>query len=147
MVFTEPVADILIVGRDIPVVAESPDNRNTLDPDLLNTFETVCGMPVYYGGYLNDSDCESVGDYNLNTWEDWCDSDLQNRYYGFPPDTEDTQPPIICSAQVFRGEDMVEPSRMWPDFCDVSVSGLQVIDPVVTLVPPDTDWINGKVGT
>ena len=66
MVITEPVADILIVGRDIPVVAESPDHRNTFDPDLPNTFETVCGMPVYYGGDLNDSDCESVGDHDLD---------------------------------------------------------------------------------
>ena len=76
MVITEPVADILIVGRDIPVMAESPDNRTTFDPDLLNTFETVGGMPVYYGGDLNDSDCESVGDHDLDTWEDWGDSDL-----------------------------------------------------------------------
>ena len=83
MVITEPVADILIVRRDIPVVAESPDHRNTFDPYLLNTLETVCGMPVYYGGDLNDSDYESVGDHDLDTWEDWCDSDLRNRYYGF----------------------------------------------------------------
>ena len=109
MVITEPVADILIVGQDVPVVAESLDHLNTFDPDLLNTFETVGGMPVYYGD-LNDSDCESVGDHDLDTWEDWCDSDLQNRYYGFSPDTEDAQPPIIFSPQVFWGEDMVEPS-------------------------------------
>ena len=127
MVITELVADILIVGRDVPVVAVSPDHLNTFDPDLLNTFETVCGMPVYYGGDLNDSDCESVGDHDLDTWEDCCDSDLQNRYYGFPLDTEDAQPPIIFSAQVFRGEDMVEPSRVRPNFWNVSVSELQVI--------------------
>ena len=62
MVITEPVADIL--------VAESWVHLNTFDPDLLNTFETVCGMPVYYGGDLNDWDCESVGDNDLDTWED-----------------------------------------------------------------------------
>ena len=138
MVITEPVADILIVGHDVPVVAESPDHQNTFDPDLLNTFETVCGMHVYYGGDLNDSNCESVGDHVLDTWEDWCDSDLWNRYYGFPPDTEDAQPPIIFSAQVFRGEDMVEPSRVRPDFWELQV----ISDPGVTLVPPNTDRIN-----
>ena len=84
MVITEPVADILIVGQYVPVVAESRVHLNTFDPDLLNTFETAGVMPVYYGGDLNDSDCELVGDHDLDTWEDWCDSDLQNRYYGFP---------------------------------------------------------------
>ena len=67
MVITEPVADILIVGQDVPVVAESLVHLNTFDPDLLKTFETVGGMPVYYGGDLNDSDCESVGDHDLDT--------------------------------------------------------------------------------
>ena len=41
MVITEPVADILIDGREVPVVAESPDHLNTFDLNLLNTFETV----------------------------------------------------------------------------------------------------------
>ena len=104
MVIAEPVADVLIVGQAVPVVAESPDIRNTFDLDLLNAFETVDGMPVYYGGDLNDSDCESVGDHDLDTWENWCDSDLRN--YGFCPDTEDAQPPIIFSPRVFWGEDM-----------------------------------------
>ena len=79
MMITEPVADVIIVGQDVPVVTESQDHLNTFDPDLLNTFETVGGMPVYYGGDLNDSDFESVGDHDLDTWEDWCDSDLRNR--------------------------------------------------------------------
>ena len=105
-------------------------------------------MPVYYGGDRNDSDCESVGDHDLDTWEDWCDSDLRNRYYGFFPDTEHAQLPIIFSPQVFWGEDLGKPSQVRPDFWDASVSGLQVIpNPVVTLVPPDTnliDVINSK---
>ena len=63
----EPVMDVLIVGQDVPVVTESPDHMHTFDPDILNTFETVGGMPIYYGGDLNDSDCESVGEHDLNT--------------------------------------------------------------------------------
>ena len=82
---------------------------------------------LYYGGDISDSDCESVGDHDLDNWEDWYDSDLQNRYYGFSPDTEDAQPPLIFSGRVFWGEDMIEPSRVRPDFWDVSVSELQVI--------------------
>ena len=100
-------------------------------------------MPVYYGGDLNDSDCESVGDHDLDTWEDWCDFDFRNGCYGFCPDTEHAQLPIIFSPQAFRGEDLGRPSQVRPDFWDVSVSGLQVIpDPVVTLVPPDTNPID-----
>ena len=124
VVIAKPVVDVLIVGKDIPVVAEFPDHMNTVDPDILNTFETVGGMPVYYGGDLNDSDCESVGDHDLDTWEDWCDSDLRNRYYGFSPDTEHAQLPIIFSPQVFWGEDLGMPSQVRPDFWDASVSGL-----------------------
>ena len=60
VVIAEPVADVLIVGQNVPVVTESQDHMNTFDLDILNTFETVGGMPVYYGGDLNDSDCESV---------------------------------------------------------------------------------------
>ena len=38
---------------------------------------------------------------------------------------------------------MVKPSQVRPDIWDVSVSGLQVIpDPVVTLVPSDSNQID-----
>ena len=110
MVIAEPVADFLIVGQAVPVVDESPDIRNTFDSDILNIFETAEGMPVYYGGDLNDSDCVSVGDHDLDTWENWCDSDLRTRYYGFCPDTADAQPSIIFGLRVFRGEDRGQPS-------------------------------------
>ena len=42
--------------------------------DPRNEFETVDGMPVYYGGDLNDSDCENPGDIDYETWVDWCHS-------------------------------------------------------------------------
>ena len=35
MVITEPVADVIIVGQDVPVVTESQDHLHTFDPDLL----------------------------------------------------------------------------------------------------------------
>ena len=78
------------------------------------------------------------GDHELDTWEDWCDSAFRNGYGGFPPDTDDPQPPVVLSDQVFWGEDIAEPSRMLPDCGDVPVSALQVFaDPVVPLIPPD----------
>ena len=44
------------------------------------------------------------GDNDYDTWEDWCDSDIQDRYCGFPPDDEDPQSPVIICAPVFRGK-------------------------------------------
>ena len=74
---------------------------------------TVHGMPVYYGGDLNDSDCETPGDNDYDTW-DWCDSDILDRYCGFPPDDEETQSPVLIYAPVLRGENMDEPLRVRP---------------------------------
>ena len=84
---TVPVGDIPVAGDDATITAESKDPQNE--------FETVHGMPVYYGGDLNDSDWETPGDNDYGTWEDWCDSDIQDRYCIFPPDDEDTQLPVI----------------------------------------------------
>ena len=61
-------------------------------------------MPVYYGGDLNDSDYETPGDNDYDTWEDWCDSDIRGIYCGFPPDDEEAQWPVIIGALVFRDE-------------------------------------------
>ena len=83
-------------GDGASITAESKDPRNE--------FETVHGMPVYYGGDLNDSDCETPGDNDYDTWQDWCDSDILDRYCGFPPDDEETQLPVIICAPVLRGK-------------------------------------------
>ena len=55
-------------------------------------------MAFYYEGDLNDLDCGSVGDQELDTWEDWCDSAFRNGYSGFPPDADD--PSISTSVGV-----------------------------------------------
>ena len=103
---TVPVGDIPMAGNGAPITAESEDPQNN--------FETVHGMPVYYGG--DDSDCETPGDNEYDTWEDWCDSDIRDRYCGFPPGDEETQLPVIICAPVFRGKDMDEPLRVRPDY-------------------------------
>ena len=51
---TVPVGDIPMVGNDVPITAGSADPRKYV--------ETVHGMPVYCGGDLGDSDCETPGD-------------------------------------------------------------------------------------
>ena len=111
----------------------APLSRLSKDPR--NYFETVHGMSVYYGGGLNDSDCETPGDHDYDTWEDWCDSDIRDRYCGFPLDDEETQLHVIICAPVFRGDDMDESLRVRPDCWDTSVSVIHIdSDPVVALL-------------
>ena len=98
---TAPLGDIPMAGNGVTITAEFKDPRNS--------FETVHGMPVYYGGDLNDSDYESSGENDCDTWEDWCDSDIRDRYCGFSPDDEETQWPVIICSPVFRGEGMHKP--------------------------------------
>ena len=126
---TAPVGDIPVAGNVATITAEFKDPQND--------FETVHGMHVYYGGDLNDSDYESPGDNDYDTWEDWCDSDI--RYCGFSPDDEETQLPVIICSPVFRGEGMDEPLRVLPDNWDASVSVVHVNpDPVVVSLSPET---------
>ena len=133
IVCTEPVADIITVVQDVPRVAESPIRRNSCETD---------GVAFYYEGDLSDSDYGSVGDREIDTWEDWCDSAFRIGYSGFPLDTEDTQPPVVFSDQLFWDEDIAEPSRMLRDCGNVPVSALQAFeDTVIPLVPPDTGLI------
>ena len=114
--------------------------------------ETRNSLNACYEGDLNDSDCGSVGDHELDTWEDWCDSAFRNGYGGFPPDTDDPQLPVVFSDQVFWGKDIADPSLILSDCGAVPVSALQVFtDPVVPLIPPDTGRIdrfdNNELGT
>ena len=130
MACTEPEADFLTEGHDVPKVAGSPIRRNSGETDS-------GGMALYYEGDLSDSDCGSVEDCEIDTWEDWCDSAFRNVYGGFPPDTDDPLPPVVFSGQLFWDEDIAEPSRMLLDCGDVHVSALQAFtDTVVLLVPP-----------
>ena len=51
--------------------------------------------------------------------------------------------PVIICAPVFRGKDMDEPLRVWPNNWDASVSVMHVNpDPVVAVLSPETVWGN-----
>ena len=119
---------------------ETPGDNDYATADPRNNFETVNGMPVYYGGDLNDSDYESPGDNDYDTWEDWCDSDIRDRYCGFLPDDEEAQLPVIFGAPMFRGEGMGEPLRVRPD--SWSATGSVVLANPVTVLSPET--VRGK---
>ena len=137
MVSTEPVADILTVGHDVPRIAESPICRNSCETD-------GGGVAFYYEGDLSDSDCGSVGDRAIDTWEDWCDSAFRNGYGGFPPDTDDPQPSSVTSSVTGCFGMRTLPSHH--EGCRTVGMCLHrqlqaFADTVKTLVPPDTGWI------
>ena len=132
MVCAEPVVDTPTGGHDVPGIAKSPVRQNSCETD-------GGGVTFYYEGDLSDSDCGSVGDQELYTWEDLCSSAFRNGYGGFTPDTDDPQQPVMFSGQLFWDEDIVAPSRVLPDCGDVPASVLQVCtDPVIPLIPPAT---------
>ena len=54
-------------GEEIPMDCDA--DSDVWDPR--NDFETVDGMHVYYGGDLNDSDCEDPRDLADEDWLDW----------------------------------------------------------------------------
>ena len=59
--------------------------------DIRNEFQTVDGMPVYYGGDLYDSDWEDPRDLAYAHWVDSCDFDAPEEYGVDLPDVEDIE--------------------------------------------------------
>ena len=107
--------------------------------DPRNEFETVDGMPVYYGGDLNDSDCENPRDIDYEAWVDWCDFDTPDKYCGFFPDDGETQLPVIDCASVLMEGDMAELLRLRQDSRDASASVADIkSDPVLDFLNPGT---------
>ena len=59
--------DAVHTGEEGPMDCDADDG--TWDPR--NDFETVDGMPVYYGGNFDDSDCEDPRDLAYEDWLHW----------------------------------------------------------------------------
>ena len=76
------------MGEDAPMDCDS--DCDCADRDILNEFETVNGMPVYYGGDLHDSDWEDPRDLAYVDWMDWCDFNTPEEYGVDLPDRQDT---------------------------------------------------------
>ena len=89
--------------------------------DPRNEFETVDGMPVYYGGDFNDSDCEDPRDIAHEDWVDWCDLNAPDEYCGVFPDDGFSQLPVTDCASVMVEGETIAPIRLWQDSWDVSV--------------------------
>ena len=51
------------------IMMDCDDDGDMRDPQ--NDFETVDGMPVYYGGDFDDWDCEDPRDLAYEDWVDW----------------------------------------------------------------------------
>ena len=63
--------DAVQTGKVIPM--DCDDDYDMRDPR--NDFETVDGMPVYYGGDFNYSDCEDPRDLAYEDGVDWYNFD------------------------------------------------------------------------
>ena len=67
-------------------------------PDPRNSFETKNGMPVYYCGDFNDSDCEDPRDLAYEDWVDWYNLNApEGCCVSFPDDVEARLPNTTCA--------------------------------------------------
>ena len=82
--------DAVHTGEESPM--DCDDDDGMWDPR--NDFETVDGMPVYYGGDFSDSDCEDPGDVAYEDWLDW---------YNFNAPGDDRLPIALGSAVIMVG--------------------------------------------
>ena len=71
------------MGQDAPMDCDS----DCAERDILNEFETVNRMPVYYGGDLY---CDDPRDFAYADWVDWCDFSGPEELGVDLPDMEDT---------------------------------------------------------
>ena len=139
MVDSETAVDNLTEGHDGSNVAECLTHRVSGETDGE-------GVAFCCEGELGDSDCESAGARERDTWEDWCDSAFCSGYGDFPPDVDDPQPPVVFSNQLFWNDNIAEASRMMPDGEIMLVStSLVHAGAFVPLMLPDVDrtvWLH-----
>ena len=79
--------DMAWMWDDAPMDCDS----DCAERDILNEFETVDGMPVYYRGDLYDSDWEDPCDLAYANWVDWCDFNAPEEYGVDLPDKDDIE--------------------------------------------------------
>ena len=88
--------DAVHTGEDLPMDCDAASDM--WDPR--NDFETVDGMPVYYGGDFNYSDCEDPCDLVYEDWLDWYNLDAPEGCWVDLPDKEDDRLPNAMSSAV-----------------------------------------------
>ena len=105
----------------------------------MNVRQCMDGMPVYYGGDFNYSDCENPRDIAYEDWVEWCDFNAPDGYCGFFPDDGEAQLPVTDWASVMVEGEMAELIRLRQDSWDASVS-MADIDPgqVMDFLSPET---------
>ena len=89
---------------------------------MTNEFETVDGMPVYYGGDFNDSDCEDPRDIAYEDWVEWCDFSAPDGFCGFFLDDGEARLPVTECAPVMVVGETTASVRLQQDSWDTSVS-------------------------
>ena len=92
--------DAVHTGEEIPMDCDA--DSDMWDPR--NEFETVVGMPVYYGGDFNDSDCEDPHDLAYEDWLDWYNlSAPEGCWVDLPDKGDDRLPNAMGSAVMIVG--------------------------------------------
>ena len=93
------------MGEDAPMDCDC----DCAEWDILNEFETVNGMPVYYCGDLYDSDWEDPRDLAYADWVDWCDFSGPEEYGVDLPDMEVSGLPKAVDVTVMMVGEVVSP--------------------------------------
>ena len=99
--------DAVQTGEGIPM--DCDDHCDMRDPR--NDFVTVDGMPVYYGGYFNDSDCEDPRDLAYEYWVDWYNFNAPEGCCVDLPDKGEVRLPNAMGATVMMVGEVVQSAR------------------------------------
>ena len=111
--------DMARMGEDAPMDCDS----DCAERDILNQFETVDGMPVFYGGDLCDSDWEDPSDLAYADWVDWCDFNAPEEYGVDLPDVEDIGLPKAVDVAVMMVGEVDNPGHECQGIVELFASG------------------------
>ena len=94
--------------------------------DPRNDFETVDGMPVYYGGDFNDSDCEDPRDLAYEDWVDWYNFNAPEGCCVDLPDKGEVRLPNAMGAMVMMVGEVAQPAHVRQDLLETSVPVMDI---------------------
>ena len=120
--------DALHTGEEIPMDCDADSDMLEIIPRIppRNDFETVDGMPVYYGGDLNDSDCEDPHDLAYEDWLDWYNFSAPEGYCVDLPDTGDDRLPNAMGSVVMIVGEVAQPAHVRQDLLATSVPVMDI---------------------
>ena len=99
-------------------------------------FETVDGMPVYYGGDCHDSDWEDPRDLAYADWVDLYNFNAPKGYGADIPDMEDTGFPKAVDTTVMMVGEVASPGHEHQELSSYSLpaADMAITEPVVDIL-------------